>query len=134
MSQTDEKKKALLSYGMSVGDAAIQPTDATAFKKKSVARVKNEFETRFEELKQAYEQLVDEYNWNKLVYESEFKWEPNIGETYHLYQRKDGSTFLSMIEPTNFRSATFVGSFRLNSFSKWEKVDEEENADSQAAN
>ena len=124
-----EKKKALLTYGMSVGDAAIQPVDATAFKRKSVDRVRNEFEARMEEIKQAYENLVDEYSWNKLVYESEFKFEPSIGEVYHLYKRANGTHFLSMIEPATFRSAEFIGSFRLNSFSKWEKVDEDKEAD-----
>lgn len=130
----EETKKALLTYGMSVGDAAIKPVDATAFKRKSVDRVRNEFEARMEELKQAYESLVEEFNWNKLVYESEFKFEPNVGEVYHLYRRQNGTTFLSMIEPATFRSAEFVGSFRLNSFSKWERVEEDEEAEAPTGN
>jgi hypothetical protein len=40
---------------------------------------------------------MEEYEWNELVYNSKFSFEPVIGEIYHLY-RDAGLNFLSLID------------------------------------
>ena len=83
------------------------------------------FDTKLQELQEEYNKLAEEYKLNEMVYNAQCRFGPVIGEVYHLYQRKDESTFLSMIGPNDWLSVkpdNFIGSFRLTSNDKWEKV------------
>ena len=44
------------------------------------------------------------------------------GEVYHLYQRSNQKLFLSIIQPNEW-DEIYIGSFRLDSNDKWEKVE-----------
>jgi hypothetical protein len=61
--------------------------------------VNKELELKFNELKLQYQQLMEEYEWNELVYSAKFSFEPVIGEIYHLYRDAAGVNFLSLISP-----------------------------------
>ena len=83
------------------------------------------FDTKLQELQEEYSKLAEEYKLNEMVYNAQCRFGPVIGEVYHLYQREDESTFLSMIGPNDWLSIKpdkFIGSFRLTSSDKWEKV------------
>ena len=83
------------------------------------------FDTKLQELQEEYNKLAEEYKLNEMVYNAQCRFGPVIGEVYHLYQREDESTFLSMIGPNDWWSVkpdNFIGSFRLTSNDKWEKV------------
>ena len=75
-------------------------------------------------------QVDKEYKLNEMVYNAQYRFSPVIGEVYHLYQRGDGSSFLSMIDPKQWQTVDdryrkdfdFVGSFKLTSNNKWEKL------------
>jgi hypothetical protein len=111
-----------LEYATNVGAPAIIPLDNTSWKQDGIVKVNHHLGSRFEELKAEYLKLVEEYKWNELVYNAEFKWEPVIGETYHLYEGK-GQRFLSLIGPNEWgRDMGFIGSFRLSSTKVWEKI------------
>jgi len=113
---------SLLTYGTNVSAPAIKPTDVTSWKNEGVIKTNHYFHTRYEEIKEEYRKLIEEYEWNKLVYESKFSFTPIKGHTYHLYQRDNGSLFLSLIEPA-FWSQIFIGSFKLDSNDKWIKTE-----------
>ena len=81
-----------------------------------------QFQSKFEEVRNEYEQLMQKFQYNDLVYNSKFSFEPNIGEVYYLYNNKKAESFLSIISP-NQCSFDYVGSFRLNSDKMWEKLD-----------
>jgi len=110
----------IMPYTTNVGAPAIQKDDIELWKFRSVGKVNQQFKTRFEELKAQYEQLIDEYNWNDLVYNSKYAFEPVIGETYHLYCRESGEYFLSLIGPNEWNQP-YIGSFTLDSSHKWVK-------------
>ncbi len=114
----------LLPYASNVGAPAIKPDDVATWKSEKVVKTNHYFETRYNEIKEEYRKLIESYEWNKLVYESEFKWEPVKGETYYLYQRSEGKQdlFLSLIEP-QYNEWIFIGAFKLDSNDKWEKVE-----------
>ena len=59
------------------------------WKEEQVVTVKHHFVEKFKELKSAYDELVEDFNWNKIIYESEMLCEPVMGTEYHLYHRKD---------------------------------------------
>lgn len=111
----------ILPYGSNVGAPAIRPDDVSAWKSQSISKANRHMETRFNELKEEYQKLVQEYQWSELVYNSKFSFEPLIGETYHLYIGRDGNPFLSLISPVEWNMEC-IGSFTLTSDSKWIKI------------
>ena len=111
----------LLPYASNVGAPAIRTEDIDSWKQRGVNKVNRQLSTKFEELKEEYKKLVEEFQWNELVYTAKFAYEPVIGETYHLYVSKDGSPFLSLIGPTEW-DREHIGSFRLDSNQKWIKL------------
>jgi len=111
----------LLPYASNVGAPVIRPDNVDDWKLRGVYKVNRQIETKFNELKEEYLKLVEEYKWNELVYQAKFSYEPVIGETYHLYVGKDGGPFLSLIAPNEWNKE-HIGSFRLNSEQKWIKI------------
>ena len=111
----------LLSYASNVGAPAIKPDDIATWKLEKVSKTNSYFSARYEEIKEEYKKLIERYEWNKLVYESDFRFEPIKGKIYFLYQKDDGKLFLSLIEP-EYWNQIFVGAFKLDSEDKWEKV------------
>jgi hypothetical protein len=112
----------LLPYASNVGAPAIIVDDIKHWKQTRVANVNKQFLSKFEELKQEYQKLIDEYKWNDLVYKSKFSFEPVINETYHLYSRDSGELFLSLIESTQWMQ-NYIASFKYNHDNKWIKID-----------
>jgi hypothetical protein len=121
----DEEKQKwvanILPYASNVGAPVIRPDKVDDWKLRGVNKVNKQFETKFLELKTEYQKLVEEYQWNELVYQSKFAYEPVIGEIYYLYVGNDGNPFLSLIAPNEW-DKEHIGSFKLNSEQKWIKV------------
>lgn len=109
---------AMLPYSTSVSAPVIKTDDVIAWKNRGIHSVNKEIESKFNELKLQYQKLVEEYEWNKLVYDAKFAFEPVIGEVYHLYAANDGSHFLSLIGPQEWNKE-HIGTFKLNSDKKW---------------
>ncbi len=109
---------SLLPYSTSVGAPVIKVDDVVSWKSRGISNVNKEFENKFNELKVQYQNLMQEYEWNELVYNSKFSFEPVIGEIYHLYRGEDGINFLSLISPLEWNKE-HIGTFKLNSDKKW---------------
>ncbi len=118
---TEKYDAALKPYATSVGAPVITTTDTVIWKNRSINKVNHKVKAKYLELKYEYEKLMEEFNFNNLIFNSKFNFEPIVGDTYHLYQRKNGETFLSIIAPheCNFDS---IGSFYLNTELIWEKA------------
>lgn len=112
----------LLPYSTNVGAPVIKLDDVVSWKNRGVNQVNKEFESKFNELKVEYEKLMQEYEWNEIVYNAKFSFEPLVGEIYHLYLGKDGSNFLSLIHPNDWNKE-HIGTFKLNSNKKWIHLD-----------
>ena len=112
----------LLPYATTVGAPVIKTDDVVACKTRGIHQVNKEFEGKFNELKDQYKKLMEEYEWNDLVYNAKFSFEPVVGEIYHLYNSNDGIQFLSLIGPNEW-SKEHIASFKLNSDKKWIKLD-----------
>lgn len=112
---------SLLPYASNVGAPVIRVDDVVAWKSRGIHNVNKEFENKFNELKSQYQLLMEEYQWNELVYNARFSFEPVIGEIYHLYTADDGIHFLSLISPQEWNKE-HLGTFKLNSDKKWVMV------------
>ncbi len=113
---------SLLPYATNVGAPVIKADDLTGWKNMGINKVNKEFESKFNELKMQYQDLIEEFQWNELVYNARFSFEPIVGEIYHLYKDADGSDFLSLIGPKEWNKE-HIGTFRLNSDKKWILID-----------
>ena len=109
---------SVLPYATNVGAPAIRMDDVVSWKNRNISTVNKEFENKFKELKSQYENLMQEFEFNELVYSAKFSFEPIMGEIYHLYTGEDGVNFLSLISPQEW-NREHVGTFKLNSDKKW---------------
>ena len=109
---------SLLPYATNIGAPLIKVDDVVSWKSRGISTVNKEFENKFNELKIQYQNLINEFEWNELVYNAKFSFEPVIGEVYHLYVGDDGINFLSLISPQEWNKE-HLGTFRLNSDKKW---------------
>lgn len=118
--ETEQYDAALKPYGTSASSPKIKPLDTASWKNDGIQRVNKQFKSKFDEVKKQYEELLQKFQYNDLVYNAKFSFEPNVGEIYHLYKNKKNESFLSIIAP-NQCSFKYLGSFRLNSDKMWEK-------------
>ena len=112
----------LLPYGTNVSAPSIKPTDLTTFKKNGLDKVTKVFDRRYKEIVEQAETLQKTFLITQTVYESKYKFEPIIGEIYHLYEDLDGKYSLSIISPSEWNKK-HVYSVVLNSDMTWTKID-----------
>ena len=117
-SETDGYHANKLPYSTTVGAPAIKIDDVVTWKNRGISSVNKEFEDRFNDLKIQYERLIEEYQWNELIYNAKFSFEPVVGEVYHLYRNENGMYFLSLISKEEW-TKEYIGTFKLNSDKKW---------------
>jgi Protein of unknown function (DUF2452) len=125
-SEEDGYYAKLLPYGTNVGAPVIKLDDVVTWKRQGIHKVNREFESKFSELKNEYNKLIEEYQWNDMIYNAKFTFEPVVGEIYYMYINKEGNEFLSMISPQEWNQE-YVGTFKLNSERKWILLDKKEN-------
>jgi len=111
---------AFLSYPVSTLSPPIIKNDLSSFKSRGISQIERDTQQKLIELKQEYDKLIEEYNWNKIVYEAEINFEPMVGEIYHLYNIREKNV-LSMIKPDEW-GYDHIGSFELSYDRKWIKL------------
>jgi|TARA_B100000809_G_scaffold7170_1_gene7083 hypothetical protein len=119
--ETQQYDAALKPYGTSASSPVIKPLNTATWRNDGVQRVNKQFKSKFDEVRKEYEELMQKFQYNDLVYNSKFNFEPNIGEVYHLYNNRKEEPFLSIIAPEQC-SFHHLGSFRLNTDKMWEKL------------
>lgn len=120
-SNTQKYDAALREFPTSLGSPVIRSTDTASWKKRGISKVNKRIESKYFELKSAYEEMMKEYEYNRIIYNAKFSFEPIVGEVYHLYKRDNGECFLSLLSPTqcDFNS---IGSYYLSTDHVWKKV------------
>jgi len=123
--ETKRYDAALKPYATNVGAPAIKVSENITWKNRNIRKANKQIAAKYKELKAEYDRMLEELEYNNLVYNARFNFEPITGEIYHLYRDKKNALFLSIIEPEacNF---DFVGSFYLNSEQLWKRVSDGE--------
>ena len=109
----------LKPYPTTVGSQSFEPIKVD---KSTSVNANRYFESRLNELKDQYKKLIEEYNWTRLVYEAQYSFQPIVGDVYHLYEKENKTLWLSLISPNEWNQP-YVGSFKLITDGKWEKVE-----------
>jgi len=115
-----------LTYASNVGGPAITVPDVSGFKQTKLVEAQHFVDQRYDEIKRQYEELLDLAEINELVYNSEYRFVPIIGQVYYVWEREDNTTWLSMTGPKDkpLWNGECLGAFKLNSYSVWIRVEE----------
>ena len=116
-----ELKPNLLPYPQHVAAPVIVPTDITGFKRVGLEKVNKVFDKRYKEILIVAVTIQESISISQEVYESTYKFEPIVGEIYHLYEQNNGTKFLSIIGPTEW-NGNYQYSVMLNSNMTWTKL------------
>lgn len=121
--ETQSYNAGLKPYATNVGAPRIETQDTITWKNVNIDKVNKQVKAKYDELKAEYDALMEKFEYNNLIYNAKFNFEPIVGETYHLYRDKNQEPFLSIIAPAqcNF---DYVETFRLNADRMWEVVDD----------
>jgi hypothetical protein len=114
-------KPNLMLYPAHVGSPKIEPINLTPFKKNASEKVNKVFDRRYQELMREAETLKKSFEITQEVYSSKYKFEPIMGEIYHLYEDSDGGKTLSIIKPNEWNKKHLY-SVTLNSDMTWEII------------
>ncbi len=103
----------LIAFPHSVGSAVIKPEDLGKMKGRALNAMKDQTERQLSQLYTQMQTLVEQANNLKLrvevsenIYKSHIPFEPVIGHEYYMYERENGSHFLSMISPKEWGKST----------------------------
>ena len=119
---TQTYNASLLPYGTNIGAPSIQTAGVSTWKNSNINSFNHTFNDKLDQVKQAYQKLLDEFNINELIYNSTMGFEPIIGQIYHLYAKDNiNEQFLSLIPPESWNKP-YLGAYKLNSDKVWKKV------------
>ena len=112
---------SLKPYATNIGAPVITANSSEAWKNRSISKINHKVAAKYLELQKEYQKMIQEFEYNNLIFNAKFNFEPIIEEVYHLYARENGESFLSLIAPEecNFTS---LGSYYLNTDQIWEKI------------
>lgn len=105
----------LLPFAHTVGSAVIKPEDTGKIKGRAVTAMRQQTELQLAQIYQQMQLLAEQANRIKQrvdiserIYTAVVGFEPLIGQTYYLYQRKDNTDVMSLVGPTEWgRSKPF---------------------------
>jgi hypothetical protein len=96
----------LLPYAHTVGSAVIKPEDMGKVKGRAVTAMRQQTDLQMAQLYKQMELLAEQARKIKRrvmvserIYSAAIGFEPLIGQTYFLYERKDGTDLLSLVAP-----------------------------------
>jgi len=108
------------TYPTEIGAPKFEPENISLFKIQKTTKIKKYYSSKFEEITKEYEKLMSEIKNNERRYMASHNFEPISGEIYHLYRKKSGEEFFSLISPEQWKKFDFIGSYRFLSDGRWE--------------
>jgi hypothetical protein len=120
-----------LPYAHTIGSAVIKPIDKGKVKGKAMAAMYEQTQSQLDQLKEQMQlianqakKLHERIEISEKIYAAEMGFEPLIGQTYHLYERKNGQWVLSMVAPNSwgrtFPFEKFIATVKMLSDHTWE--------------
>jgi hypothetical protein len=114
-----------LPYASDRAAPVIKPDNNVAgWKVGAVVSANKHYEDRFNDIKRQFQEFVEEFKWNEIMFNAEMRIKPVVGKSYYLYQRTDGRYRVSLFAPHEIISGKegYVGEFKLNYDNRWFKV------------
>lgn len=129
------KQMTVLPYAASLGSVAIKPTKEGIIKHKALLAMEDQTNMQLNQIKEQIELLAKQAQeirkrkeLSMMIYESKINFKPQIGQVYHLYEKKDGTHLLSLVAPHEWGNAgpfkQFLASVKLLADHTWVEVHE----------
>lgn len=127
------KQLSVLPYASSVSGVAIRPTKEGMIKHKALAAMDEQTNMQLNQIKEQIELLArqaQEIRKRKelslMIYEAKLSIKPQIGQTYYLYERKDGTHLLSLVAPQEWGGCgpykQFLAAVQLLADHTWKEI------------
>ncbi|MEI2707801.1 MAG: DUF2452 domain-containing protein [Chitinophagaceae bacterium] len=127
------KQMSVLPYASSITGVAIRPTKEGVIKHKALSAMEEQTNMQLDQIKQQIELLArqaQEINKRKelslMIYEATLKFKPQIGHTYHVYEKQDGAHILSLIAPKEWGGSgshkQFIATVQLLADHTWKEI------------
>ena len=128
------KQLSVLPYASSAGSVAIRPTKEGVIKHKALSAMEDQTNMQLNQIKEQIELLArqaQEIRKRKelslMIYEAKITFKPQIGQTYHVYEKLDGTPILSMVAPSEWGGgsgpfARFIATVKLLADHTWIEV------------
>ncbi|MCO4805009.1 MAG: DUF2452 domain-containing protein [Flavobacteriales bacterium] len=125
----------LLEYAHHVGSALIRPEDKGKLKGRSLAAMYEQTDLQIQQIKRQIEVLVEEAKRiddrkriSEKIYETGLSFQPVIGHIYHVYEKEDGSSKVSMLSPDDWGRTkpnwTHISKVKLLGDHTWQILDD----------
>lgn len=123
----------LLPYAHQSGSAIIKPEDKGKITGRAVSAMHSQTEMQMNQIYQQMQLLADQaksiqrrIEVSERIYQASIAFEPLINNRYFLYEKEDGSDFLSMIAPEEWGRkkgfAKFVAEIKLLADHTWDII------------
>lgn len=131
--ETYHKQLSVLPYSASVSGAVIKATEEGVIKHKALTAMEEQTNMQLEQIKKQIELLAlqaQEIQKRKdlslMIYEAKLSFKPNIGQTYYLYEKNDGTHMLSLVAPKEWGGSgpfkKFVAAVQLLADHTWKEL------------
>ena len=129
------KQLSVMPYAASAAGVAIRPTKEGVIKHKALWAMEEQTNMQLDQIKQQIELLAKQAQeirkrkeLSLMIYEAKLGFKPQIGHTYHLYEKKDGNHMLSLVAPHEWGGhgpfKQFISSVRLLADHTWVEISE----------
>jgi predicted transcriptional regulator len=127
------KQLSVLPYASSVSGVVIRPTKEGVIKHKALSAMEDQTNMQLDQIRQQIELLAKQAQEIKkrkelsmMIYETRLTFKPQIGHTYHLYEKNDGAYLLSLVAPNEWGKSgpfkQFVSSVKLLADHTWVEI------------
>ena len=127
------KQLSVLPYSASVAGVAIRPTKEGVIKHKALSAMEDQTNMQLDQIRQQVELLAKQAQeirkrkeLSMMIYETRLTFKPQIGHTYHLYEKNNGDNMLSMVAPNEWGKSgpfkQFISSVKLLADHTWIEV------------
>ncbi len=127
------KQLSVLPYSASVAGVAIRPTKEGVIKHKALSAMEDQTNMQLDQIRQQVELLAKQAQdirkrkeLSMMIYEARLTFKPQIGHTYHLYEKNNGDHMLSMIAPKEWGKSgpfkQFISSVKLLADHTWIEI------------
>lgn len=100
------RQLSVLPYAAGVAGAIVKPTEEGVIKHKALLAMEEQTNMQLDQIRRQIELLAlqaqeiqKRKELSQKIYTAQLAFKPNIGQTYYLYEKKDGNHILSLIAP-----------------------------------
>ena len=127
------KQLSVLPYSASVAGAVIKANEEGMIKHKALTAMEEQTNMQLDQIRKQIELLALQAHeiqkrkeLSMMIYTANLSFKPNIGQTYHLYQRHDDSFMLSLVSPKEWGKSMpfkkFIAAVQLLADHTWKEL------------